>query len=55
MLIRAGGEARRRRQILRSEEVDHQAALLGVVVMKVVVEVVMNLTDNEDENKIQEK
>ena len=29
MLIKAGGAARRRRHILRSEEVDHQAALLG--------------------------
>ena len=28
-MIKAGGAARRRRQILRSEEVDHQAALLG--------------------------
>ena len=34
MLIKAGGAARRSRQILRSEEVDHQAALLGVVMMK---------------------
>ena len=32
MLIKAGGAARRSRQRLRSEEVDHQAALLGVVV-----------------------
>ena len=31
MLIKAGGAARRSRQRLRSEEVDHQAALLGVV------------------------
>ena len=29
VLIKAGGVARRSRQILRSEEVDHQAALLG--------------------------
>ena len=33
MLIKAGGAARRSRQRLRSEEVDHQAALLGVVVI----------------------
>ena len=32
VLIKAGGAARRSRQRLRSEEVDHQAALLGVVV-----------------------
>lgn len=34
MLSKAGGAARRSRGILRSKEVDHQAALLGVVMMK---------------------
>ena len=60
MLIKAGGAARRSRQRLRSEEVDHQAALLGVVVIMRMMRGMMGIrvfkgTDSEEQDEDEDK